>query len=149
MSHDNKTYMQTVLRKTTLPPLRWCTRREKGAALYQQGTARKDERWNEKEERVNAMSDNLKACPFCGGEPHCYQRAEGIIRVTCHTDLCGMNGVYMDADEWNRRTPDTDAVLEALAQHFEDEAQKYGRPILVKEWLEYAAQTCRSKKGTV
>jgi hypothetical protein len=93
------------------------------------------------------MSDNLKACPFCGCEPRSYQRIDGVVRVTCCTDLCGMSKVYMDSDQWNRRTPDA-AVLEALAVEVKVIAQGCLESEAVDAVLEIV-ELIRSKKGTV
>jgi Lar family restriction alleviation protein len=61
----------------------------------------------------NKMSEFLKSCPFCGGEPRSYGRDEllSIGNVICMN--CGVN---MEGDDkadaiaaWNRRVADQEA----------------------------------------
>lgn len=62
------------------------------------------------------MTDELKPCPFCGGEAgiadtprlraYWFMRfGKGRDRVHCRDRDCGAHFSYWHRDEWNRRAP--------------------------------------------
>lgn len=56
------------------------------------------------------MSEELKPCPFCGGEANLYKYAKnGKFLVRC--EYCGVETIYFGTEEiaikaWNRRVND-------------------------------------------
>jgi Lar family restriction alleviation protein len=84
------------------------------------------------------MSDNLKACPFCGSsDVHIVKDNYGnsLWWVACYN--CGAESkphksIAEAVEAWNRRTPDLSAALEALAVEvdaltFQIETDEYRR----------------------
>lgn len=49
------------------------------------------------------MSDELKACPFCGDEPHVWPKVQDYgPKVTCQNYKCRLDGSF-NVDVWNTR----------------------------------------------
>lgn len=76
------------------------------------------------------MTDELKPCPFCGGNPRVFSHNNEWIgrtwHIECLDDNCGCGTCHHDSAEiaatvWNRRIDEgmkrmTDDMIEAVAQ---------------------------------
>lgn len=69
------------------------------------------------------MSEELKACPFCGGEGVVHGpiyiesavRGYGVSCTNCHVQVNALDTVDYAIAAWNLRTPDWRALAQELA----------------------------------
>ena len=66
------------------------------------------------------MKDNLKSCPFCGGEGKLETMLYGGTAVSCQNTDCGFYGYNVETSMWNTRPNDAKWIS------VEDEPKKNG-----------------------
>ena len=100
--------------------------------------------------------DDLKPCPFCGGEAEVSKGSKANDQPWWYIE-CGTCAAMCDSvEDWNKRTPVAevgaphDAILEAAATACDLEAAKYSQQGLqsqaVRGALGYAADAIRKMK---
>ena len=86
---------------------------------------------------VNRMSEELKACPFCGRKPEIRHNADGFSYVLCANDGCyaRTDGCLNDneaAKAWNRRAEPGNKPLTAQWISAKDKLPEIGQRVVVK-----------------
>ena len=57
------------------------------------------------------MKDNLKSCPFCGGEGKLETMLYGGTAVSCQNTDCGFYGYNVETSMWNTRPNDAKKMI--------------------------------------
>ena len=95
------------------------------------------------------MNEELKPCPFCGGEAELIGGTENWtptyddpdsggdpVAVVCNNCSCGLYGTFWDYGDaekaWNNRVPDTNIPADRLQEICE--AEKDGRLVVLPIW---------------
>ena len=89
------------------------------------------------------MTENLKSCPFCGGEAKCIEFYGMYHVICCDCYIAGRDTLTRDKaiESWNSR-PIEDALQKELDESREDNADNIESHVAELEWLRKLLKSC-------
>jgi hypothetical protein len=103
------------------------------------------------------VKDNLKSCPFCGGEGKLETMLYGGTAVSCQNTDCGFYGYNVETSMWNTRPNDAKAMIyqglrelswvdngdKSLAELIDDELSSVGGSFSSQDMIDALYEVCK------
>ncbi len=101
--------------------------------------------------------NELKACPFCGGEGKLETMLYGGTAVSCQNTDCGFYGFNVETSMWNTRPNDAKAMIyqglrelswvdngdKSLAELIDDELSSVGGSFSSQDMIDALYEVCK------